>query len=64
MKVKKQLCLWKNVRRKGSSMLAFKQRLLFENTKESDTFEEMYKKNGASKSCKSVKNVSKTQSGN
>ena len=67
--MKNQLHSWKtvkkllSVRRNKSSNLAYKQRLLFEKSKESDKFKEMYKKNGVCKTCKSVRKVSKTQSG-
>ena len=67
--MKKQLHSWKivkkllSVRRNKSSNLAYKQRLLFEKSKESDKFKEMYKKHGVCKTCKSVRKVSKAQSG-
>ena len=41
-----------------------KQGLLSEKLKQPDKFKEMCKENGASKTCKSVRKVSKTQSGN
>ena len=48
---------------KGIFNLAYKQGLLFEKSKEPDKFKEMHKKNGASKTRKSVRKVFKTQSG-
>ena len=44
--------------------LAYKQGLLFEKSKLHDKFNEMYKKNGTSKSRKSVRKVSITRSSN
>ena len=68
--MKKQLCSWKNekkviiCKKKGILNLAYKQELLFEKSKECDKFKEMYKKNGVSKTYKSVRKVFKTQSCN
>ena len=50
-------------KKKGILKLAYKQGFLFPKLEESDKFKEMYKENGVSKSCKSVRKVSKTQSG-
>ena len=53
-----------NCYKKGNSNLVYKQGLLFEKYKESDKFTEMYMDNGVSKTSKSVRKQSKTQSGN
>ena len=56
----------KNIKcmKKAILNLIYKQGPLFEKSKEPDTFKEMYKKNGVSKTRKSVRKVSKTQSDN
>ena len=50
--MKKQLCLWKNVRRKESSTWRINKDFYFKKYKESDNFKEIYKKNGVSKLVK------------
>ena len=66
--MKKQLCSWKNSKKKIKCKkkeivnLTYKQGLLFEKSKESD--QGKVKKNGVSKTRRSVKKVTKTQSGN
>ena len=68
--MKKQLFSSKNAKKtiicknKGILNLTYKQGLLFKKSKESDKFKEMYKKSGLTKTRKSVRKVSKTQSGN
>ena len=56
----------KNVKCKKKRILKFsyKQGLLFEKFKDSYKFKEMYKENGKSKTRKSIRKISKTQSGN
>ena len=56
----------KNIKcmKKAILNLIYKQGPLFEKSKEPDTVKEMYKKNGVSKTRKSVRKVSKTQSDN
>ena len=56
----------KNVKCKKKRILKFsyKQGLLFEKFKDSHKFKEMYKENGESKTRKSIRKISKTQSGN
>ena len=49
------------IKERGILILAYKQRLLFEKSKESDKFKEMYKKNEVSKTRKCTRKVSKTQ---
>ena len=49
------------IKKRGILILSYKQRLLFEKSKESDKFKEMYKKNGVSKTRKCTRKVSKTQ---
>ena len=53
-----------NCYKKGNSNLVYKQGLLLEKYKEPDKFTEMYMENGVSKTRKSVRKQSKTQSGN
>ena len=48
------------VRIKESSIWHIYKDLLFEKSKESEKFKEMYKKNGVSKTSKSIRKVSKT----
>ena len=50
-------------KKKGIVNLAYKQGLLFEKFKEIDKFKELYKENDVSKTRKSVRKVSETQSG-
>ena len=46
-------------KKKGILNLAYKQGLLFEKSKELDKFKEMYKKNGASRTWRSVRKYPK-----
>ena len=65
--MKKQLRSWKNAwkiikcKNKGILTLAWKEGLLFEKSGKCVKFKEMYKKNGVSKTCKSVRKAFKTQ---
>ena len=61
--MKKQLFSWKNVKKRKAN-LAYKQGLLFKKSREPNKFREMHLKNGASKTRKSVKKLSKNQNGN
>ena len=51
-------------KKKGILNFAYKYGLLFEKFEEPDDLKGMYKEKGVSKPCKSVRKVSKTQSGN
>ena len=63
-KVMMGLCRRKECKKKGILNFANKQGLLFEKSKESGKFFEMYKKSGVSKTRESVRNISRTQNGN
>ena len=58
------LCRRKECKKKGIFNFANKQGLLFEKSKESGKFIEMYKKGGVSKTRENVRNVPRTQNGN
>ena len=59
--MKKQLCLWKNVRRKESSIWRINKDFYFKKYKESDNFKEIYKKNGVSRLVKVLERYPKLE---